>query len=257
MLGVGGSPGTAMKTPSTPPSLSRAAQAASQMFFCLLLLAAGSCPAQLAVSPDQIKGGEFTYAMVSAQDGYEAAAESWNSAFGSLGSNVNAVSQAAGNFPVIYVTNTSTSETGMEIVMTFDFSASGQVATGVSGQHWMQSFSTTDVQPYFQRFYSVNGGKEQLIDQSPSWGDFPNEGDSQATGFYSMRHMGGEIDEPLQFAEHAKTFTYRIAVKFQNRKDGAEATIPARLVQPLRGTSDPAVKREPMVLHFTTQPAQK
>ena len=229
-------------------------------FAAIIVVLCGARPAaaQIEVSSRQVEKGEYVYEMASDPGAFAQAARDWNASFEPLCSNVKAVSETdKGGANVIYLANTIPKEATMEVVMTFDFSQSGSLATQVEGGHWMQSFAPGESQPYYQRLYSINGGKEVLIDQSPSWGEFPNDGDVKATGFRRMAFLGGEFESPVNFSEPAKTFTYKIVVKFQNRKTGEEGQVPSKTVQAVRGIGDPALKREPLVFRFAMQPAKK
>jgi hypothetical protein len=220
------------------------------------LLACGeSAVGQMAVETSDVKGGQYAYEFQPAQADSEAAAHSWNDAFGGASVNAKAVGERNQEYEVLSVTNCQDTGAGMEVVMEFDFSSCGHLATEVTGGHWMQKFLKQDVQAYYRRSYSINGGREILIEESPAWGQFPNSGDDRETGFLRMAYMGGDHDDPLVFTEPAKTFTYRIVVKTQDRKSGDEAVVPPGMVQPIRASGDPQAKRPPMVLTFTMQPA--
>ncbi|MEI6035135.1 MAG: hypothetical protein WCS65_12770 [Verrucomicrobiae bacterium] len=224
------------------------------MAFCFC----SAARAQISVSAAQAGSGEYVYEAAKDPNGFEQDAQDWNAAFQDLGSNVKANALISdGAAPVFYVANALPKDTAMDMVMTFDFSQSGHHATKVSGGHWMQSFSPGEVQPYYQRFYSINGGKEILIDQSPSWGKFPNSGDAKATGFFGKVGFGSAMDAPLNFPEPARTFTYRISVKFQNRQTGEESEVRPLSIQAVRTTGDPRSRREPMTLKFSLATAQK
>lgn len=215
-----------------------------------------NCLADEIVKAGQVQGGEYVYQFNMEGEEYDASAMRWNDTFGGDSTNARAHSEVHDNLSCVFIANYQPASEEMEVVMRFDFSQSGHEATGVSGGHWMQKFLTDNSQAYYQRFFSINDGEPVLIDESPAWGQFPNSGDDAETGFLKNVFMGAQESDPLVFAEPARTFVYRILVKFQDRESGDPAAVRTQMVQPIRAGSEEHLKRAQMKLSFSLQPSK-